>query len=117
MPGLWGIYTDRDRGLAQKLFKKLLNKDLVSAYNRMKGFRIDEVFITQEIYTSIQKSLMIHDSYGCMKNHNSRPFPSKRKGGCYVGRHYDPYYKCEDIFFFECPIECRPNNHSNWINC
>ena len=96
---------------------KLIDTELQVKYNRNNEHGSDSKFVSLEYNPLIINSLIAHESYGCTDPNISKPFPTKRKGGCYVGRPHDPYYNCEDICFFDCKIECRPKNHLDWKSC
>ena len=66
---------------------------------------------------------MAHDAYFCampeFQTASVKPFPTKRKDelfnfiGCQVGREERITFEKEH----ECPVECRPTNHKDWLYC
>lgn len=49
---------------------------------------VDQYFLTRYVYPFVKKDACIHDSYFCYERH-SRPFPSPRDGGGFVGEIID----------------------------
>jgi uncharacterized protein YktA (UPF0223 family) len=70
---------------------------------------------------------MSHDSYFCedtkLRTSDTRPFPTKWDGACWVGIWYVPDIDCRfgnpwRIWYdFRCPKECRPQKHQDWSTC
>lgn len=117
MGGMWGFYSKRNRDLADELFKLILSLKLSRKYNRklknLKGF--DQFFLRDQIYSKIKEHSIIHDSYHCEKFKDSKPFPTKRQGDCFVGG-----INCNrsaTAVILNCPKECRPKNHQDWLTC
>ena len=56
-----------------------------------------------------------HDAYFCKKFPKSRPFPTRRKNvpNNFVGS----YFNKNETHWKECPEECRPVDHKDWIYC
>ena len=44
--GMWGFYSSRNRELAQKLYKKILNKSLALKYNQNNRKGLDQFFLS-----------------------------------------------------------------------
>ena len=73
----------------------------------------DQIFLSAYIYPLIYNYSLVHDSYLC-KQFGGSPFPVKREGNCFVGS----MHSCnKTALFYDCPLECRPKNHSNWRSC
>lgn len=115
---MWGFYNSRNRDLANILFKSILNSNISSKYNlnytSPKGY--DQYFLSTYVYPEISRNSIIHDSYFCLTINDSKPFPTKRNGDCFVGT---LEHSCNDKNpkFEPCPIQCRPKNHLDWTFC
>ena len=116
--GMWSFRPALNRVFARELLQILLNRTLISQY----GHRRDQNFLTEHVWSNIQNDVIAHDSYLCTKwyGKNSRPWPTRRPPltdpGCYVGciRPCCPPIKYP---LGECPMECRPKNHTDWNMC
>ena len=64
---------------------------------------------------------MAHDSYCCLQYpQGSRPFLTRRKSNEFVGRVYleiIPLDSGVNFTLVQCPKQCRPSNHLDWIYC
>lgn len=63
---------------------------------------------------------MAHDSYCCGINfsQSTRPFPSRRNSTEYVGNILiSSTLESDDPLIRECPEDCRPPSHLDWIYC
>lgn len=78
----------------------------------MKGY--DQYFLTDHVYQKIFRKSTIHDSFLCNQYQNSKPFPSKRVGNCFVG--ISGFCNVTG-FIIKCPKECRPPEHLDWETC
>ena len=111
---MWGFKPKMDRSLSRYLFSLIMDESLTSYYNpneeSPKGS--DQVFLTDYVYPFVVNRATIHDSYYCRLYSNSKPFPSKRVGFAFVGNSFANQTNTK-----ECPIECRPNDHIDWIHC
>lgn len=83
-------------------------------YSVIKYSEGDQNFLSAYVYPLISNNTIVHDSYLC-KLFGGSPFPSKREGDCFVGSttNCNKYYR----FLEECPIDCRPKDHTDWIYC
>ena len=113
---MWGFKRYLDPIKANLIFSfvkdKMISKKFNPNSNSPKGF--DQIFLTTVVYKIISNKSLEHDSYLCHLFPNSKPFPSKRKGNCFVGG----IGMCnETALFYPCPKECRPKNHLNWTYC
>ena len=117
--GMWGFHNSRNRDLADRLYKKMINTELSKKYNKDKNKKLfDQYFLRDHVYSSMKNISVIHDSFMCKNFHDSEPWPTKRKGGCYVGGRHKS--NCETEFeegFRQCPVECRQKKHGDWIYC
>ena len=62
---------------------------------------------------------MGHDSYHCQKYQNSVAFPVQRQPGKgnFVGSVVSLNNSIQFTEKYECPMACRPKNHSDWAFC
>lgn len=110
---MWGFKIDKARELGKKIFSKIVDKRLSALYNPKKkspkGY--DQYFLS---YIEIKNNSTIHDSFLCKSYPNSKPWPTKREGDCFVGR----VGKCNITGKFKiCPKECRSAEHFDWESC
>ncbi len=116
--GMWGFRSEFNRTFAKVLLDKILDRKLVPRYGR----RGDQTFLEDHVWPYIQNDLIAHDSHLCTTwyGKNSRPWPTRRpllnETGCFVGcvRPCCPPIKHP---FGECPLACRPKNHTDWTMC
>ena len=116
---MWGFRPALNRTFARMFLEKILDRSVITRY----GGRGDQSFLGEHIWPHIQNDLIAHDSYLCKKPYgtNSRPWPTRRpplndSGVCFVGcvRPCCPFNKFP---LGECPLECRPKDHPDWIMC
>ncbi len=63
---------------------------------------------------------MQHDSYHCQTYTHAKAFPTKREKGVnnFVGSiNVKLKDKMKFVKKFECPWDCRPQFHKDWIYC
>ena len=113
---MWGFKVNKARELGHMIYKKIVDKNIAFKYNpngkSPKGY--DQYFLSKHVYNEIKKNSIIHDSFLCKIYLNSMPWPTRRKGDCFVGR----VGKCNESGIFKiCPKECRPANHLDWSSC
>ena len=107
---MWGLKVSSNKELSNEIFNKIVNSQAYDS-NSKKGN--DQYFLRDQVYFIIKDISIIHDSYLCLFYNDSEPFPSKRKNKkYYIG--LNNYYVS---MLTECPIECRPKNHTDWIYC
>ncbi|CAF0866477.1 unnamed protein product [Brachionus calyciflorus] len=115
--GMWSFKNFKDRKLAKEIYDLVIDKNLSVKYkpngNSRKGY--DQHFLSHHVYHRINMKSTVHDSYLCKRYPNSRPFPSKRIGDCFVGR--TGFCNESRVDYGRCPKECRPPNHLDWENC
>lgn len=74
----------------------------------------DQFFLRDYVYSLVKNDSLIHVSYLCAFYKDSIPFPTRRVGDCFVGQ----VGNCnKNSTFIECPVECRPKGHKDWIYC
>jgi hypothetical protein len=114
---MWGFKNNLDRRTSKLIFDLILNKKLAKKYNKRKANKKgeDQRFLTDNVYKHLKDISTIHDSYTCTLFDNSSPWPTKRKGNCFVGFTEDCQLNATD--FYECPKQCRPKSHPEWKYC
>lgn len=112
---MWGFKSYLERDLAKRIFDLVVGEESIKNYklNDRKGS--DQDFLRDKVYELIKGKSMVHDSYLCSVFRDSIPFPTQRKGNCYVSRINDCNFTTND--YPECPMDCRPKNHLDWIKC
>lgn len=118
LAGMWGLKLSQNRTLAKNFFYKLQDKTMAAGFLRRGVSRkwLDQQFLAVHVYKDIKKLSIIHDSYLCKVYKDSKPYPTKRKGNCFVAMMQ--LTNCyEGKMFPPCPIECRPKNHQDWDRC
>lgn len=116
MGGLWGFKSSVNRNVANQIYE-LLNSKLIIQRFAANGIRArdqDQKFLSIFVFKLINHLSMTHDSYHCNYFLNSQPFPTRRKGNCFVG---SIGFCDEKAPFYLCPVECRPREHMDWVNC
>ncbi len=121
MPGgMWGFKLSIDTNLSSKLFELITNANNSRVSGKARKKFGDQRFLSSCIYSFASKSAFVHDSFLCKTYTNSRPWPTKRIGNCFVGCvHCDCDSRAKDnqTFTHICPLECRPKKHIDWIYC
>ena len=70
------------------------------------------MFLASKVYRLIISEALVHDAYNC-RFFGASPWPTKRQGDCFVGG-----FECNSSNkFYECPMDCRPPEHPDWISC
>ncbi|CAF1015993.1 unnamed protein product [Rotaria sordida] len=116
--GMWGFRPVLNRTMASIFLNKMLNHNLIKRY----AGRGDQTFLTDHIWPNIQDHVLAHDSHLCTTwyGKNSQPWPTRRpplnETSCFVGCVRPCCQKMKPPFG-ECPIACRPKNHTDWTMC
>jgi hypothetical protein len=121
MGGLFDINSTANRDLSAKIYQKVIDPAIAELYNKNKanGKGEDQHFLAEHVYSSIRNVSIYHDSYKC-KETGGIPWPSKRKGNCFVGSDLIcyPYSDKPNLSQVpDCPVECRPTNQKGWVKC
>ena len=116
---MWSFYNSKDRLFADTVFKEIIKVSTSEKYNSKKNQKgRDQIFLSDFLYNKVRSRALIHDSYLCMHYHDSVPFPTRRKGACFIGRSgHSHNNNCENMSMPACPRECRPKDHQDWISC
>jgi hypothetical protein len=119
--GLFDVNNSIDRNLSAEIFERIIDPTIAVAYNLNRTSRRgeDQHFLAKHVYPLIRNVSMYHDSFRCNET-GGVPWPSKRKGNCFVGSSLrcDPLLRPLDQDHApSCPIECRPADHLDWSRC
>ena len=81
---------------------------------------LDQDILNRRVWPHIRDVAAIFDSYNCRnvkKYGHARPWPTRRQGYRYVG--YGPTKEgpMKTLSRKECPVECRPQDHQDWLYC
>jgi hypothetical protein len=112
--GLWGVKSNKERLWMKNVSQYLLSPDVAQCY----AGEGDQTFLEDYIWpraTMYNKMTLEYDSFLCGKFPNSRPFPTRKKSPTlFVGCRRP---NCTRDEHPECPMECRPPDHQDWIWC
>ena len=123
---MWGFRSIRNRKLANEIADLIKNPELAKSYNPTgkSEKNQDQVLLREYIWDDLASlHSMTHASYHCksFSGSNIQAFTVQRpKTVCFVGcsKCCDPKkYKTTWPVEWECPLECRPKNHSDWLYC
>jgi hypothetical protein len=116
--GMWGFRPSLNPNISRSIHNKIHNRELVARY----GGIFDQEFLTYHVWPLAKSSAIAHDSFLCKGGygHKPKPFPTQRppanKTNCFVGC-VRPCCGRGKMPFGECPKECRPKDHPEWIYC
>ena len=119
---MWGVkMTPNITAKIYESFKYIFDSDLFYKDHNSKG--PDQDILRMYIWPWARNFSMAHDSYFCKKYASekmlSRAFPTERKDerfnfvGCKIQEDCRLYFN----YRTECPPECRPKHHPDWIFC
>ncbi|CAL4075793.1 unnamed protein product, partial [Meganyctiphanes norvegica] len=118
VPNLWAVRANTDKTSPESINSPASLADLREELYRnfMGNYRPfnDQLLLTEVIWPILQVSVMQHDSLHCKQFYGSRPFPTERTFGHWVGC---PAHGYVETFKWVCPKECRPPKHEDWIYC
>lgn len=106
LAGMWG--AKNTNGNIQQM-QSLLHEMLKQSLNGPKN--LDQVLLKKVIWPVAKRDMICHDSYYCKKFEGTKPWPSQRVNGTFVGDKDNMRIKTE------CPKECRPPKHEDWLFC
>ena len=119
---MWGFNSSMDRNKSNLIFEKIIDKEISQKYNNNNKSpkKADQYFLNDHVYSLLVDNSVIHDSFLCKNFKNSLPFPTERNGTCFVGS--TSGFECmnpsiEQLKKFVCPLNCRPADHLNWLQC
>ncbi|CAF0849642.1 unnamed protein product [Rotaria sordida] len=116
--GMWGFRPSLNRNLSRILHYKIHDQTLIKRFDGI----YDQVFLRKHVWPFDRQSAVAHDTFLCKRDfgHISRPFPTQRPSAyetnCVVGCSR-PYCGHGILSFEQCPIECRPKDHPEWLYC
>ena len=122
--GMWGYKRSTNIPNSDRIFEKILDQKISKLFNKNlqseKG--ADQSFLSNHVYSLLVDDSVIHDAYTCKSYNNSRPFPTRRVGYCFVGTIMNRLEACsnataEKLKYYTCPEQCRPSNHLDWTSC
>lgn len=86
------------------------------AKGTVKTAGIDQFLLRTVVWPFVINDSVIHDSFNCKLHPNSRPFPTQLEGNTsWVGHSYN--WRVQYPIAVKCPIECRPQEHTDWEYC
>ena len=116
--GMWGIQPALNRSLAHSILLKIHDRQLITNYRGA----ADQTFLADYLWSYTKFQALVHDSFHCLRNYGPKPepFPTQRPSAnetnCFVGCVRSCCGKGK-MPFGECPKECRPKDHPEWIYC
>ena len=119
LAGTWGFALNKSRAIANYIFNSIIDpymKQWMKYYANVK--QADQIFLRTYVWGLVKKNVTIHDSFNC-DSLGGMPFPTQRSSYyCHVGG-----YGCcgpeflNSSFPHECPYNCRPRDHKEWVFC
>ena len=106
-------------------FMKRMFERILDFVEEMSFYGLDQNALRALVWPEAQKDMVAHDSYHCQNfaSEHNRPFPTQRLSGPnfsapeevnFVG---SPGQKISLEKNGECPQQCRPQNHLDWLLC
>lgn len=116
--GLWTAAQYRNRLLFYRLFSVLLDRIKVQRYTLSN----DQTFLSEIVWPKVKDQTLAFDSFTCgdFKHYGTqRPFPTQRPSvDCHLGCVRPCCQNSSRVILpKQCPKECRPVNHFDWIYC
>ncbi|XP_042868648.1 uncharacterized protein LOC122250963 [Penaeus japonicus] len=131
--GLWGVRARSERHVGELA---ALRDDLFArGRGRLKTWGQDQIILAEVLWPAMQGDQVAHDSFFCQSFPETRPFPTERRNGEFVGairyvrlgdvirgikkmsRIFDINLSLHSSIQTQCPKECRPPEHPEWIFC
>ncbi|KAI9563629.1 hypothetical protein GHT06_011093 [Daphnia sinensis] len=105
----WGVKINQDRTTIVTAAEKLFSENHQHVYD------YDQKLLDRLVWPIAKTNLVAHDSYCCESIGFSKPFPTKRQGGLFIGYRAVPSEELRG----PCPEKCRPQNvtSSDWNHC
>jgi hypothetical protein len=116
--GMWGFRPSLNPNISHIVHNKIHNRELVKRYTG----RADQGFLASHVWPLAKSSIIVHDSFLCKHGfgHKTEAFPTQRRSAnetnCFVGCGR-PCCGRGKMPFGQCPKECRPKNHPEWVYC
>nr|XP_027229553.1 uncharacterized protein LOC113821261 [Penaeus vannamei] len=112
MGGLWGG-LNKDLQLMRRLRDTMFNRTAIVRKS------LDQKLLRAIVWPEIKHDLLDHASYPCQHPElgPTAPLPTRRVGREYCGLSaFNPNLSLP-ILQTDCPVECRPKEHLDWIKC
>ena len=118
LAGMFGMRINpKNRRFIMKMFGIVMEQ---AQRHISEGPGRDQYILAQHVWPNAKQDSISHDSYNCQKDKLSngtliRAFPTKRKHNereNFIGSRRSPRFRNK-----ECPIECRPEDHTDWKFC
>lgn len=113
MGGMWCLRNKKNPILANELVMKVWRKAMKRNATHESSIGNDQLVLNKVVWPRLVNDVMQHDSYLCSRYKGSRPFPTQRIQGTFVGCKR----KCQYKDLSKCPERCRPKNHQDWKYC
>ena len=123
MGGMWCFKPAANRPEGVKLLEQILQKSDTKKRTKTSdgavggslSTREDQTILASTVWRAFRSKSLQHDAYHCGVFFDSKPFPSRRTSGRFVGcvRDCGISNNSKDI----CPRRCRPDNHKDWTYC
>lgn len=112
--GLWGVKTRDERALIHNISQYLLSSDVVRCYAGKGDQTFLEDYIWPHAHNQVNRAVA-YDSFLCKRFPQSVPFPTRKESPTsFVGCRRP---NCTGDEHPECPKQCRPADHPDWIWC
>ncbi|XP_047493352.1 uncharacterized protein LOC125041958 [Penaeus chinensis] len=112
MSGLWGAFNKAQEYLQQV-------RDFMFEWRVSDKPSHDNEMLRILLWPIMKEDVLNHDSFTCSDpNHGaSVPFPTRRVGNEYCGWGLSKAVPALEVNTTECPYECRPDDHKDWVSC
>ncbi|XP_066974097.1 uncharacterized protein [Macrobrachium rosenbergii] len=112
LAGMWGGCNDWRAADILNATRRIFG----SAFYTQTDVFADQREMLRKLWPIAGRNITVHASYFCKNFGYSEPFPTRRDNFTYVGeKSFIAGYVMEP--FAECPEECRPSNHMDWLHC
>lgn len=114
MGGMWCYRSQNNRNKGKSRLQLMLRK-AKKRNDQMEAEKEDDQNVLQNyLWPEVKNDVIQHDAYLCNMFPGSIPFPSKRSSNReFVGC---PIHNCTNGAK-ECPKQCRPEYHQDWLFC
>jgi len=113
--GLWCYRNSKNRADGQYILNEILYHSQLRNYKNNEARKgNDQNLLSYYAWPLVAYDSLQHDSYLCNSYPGSSPFPTQRnKNNYFVGCPGS----CVGGSAEECPVECRPEEHKDWLYC
>lgn len=111
--GLWCYRNSKNRVLASRITRLILdNADRRTPMQEVEMGN-DQIILKKFMWPFVRNDTLQHDSYLCKRYKGTTPYPSKREDNrSFIGCKRVCNYEIE-----QCPKDCRPSQHKDWLYC